>query len=287
MILVSGASGKTGRALLCALSALGQPVRAMIHHSSLAESIKHAGAVEVVVADMLSQNDWLQAAQGVQSIYHICPNMHPDEIAIGTAAIQAARHCEVAHFVFHSVLHPHAEAMPHHWKKMRVEEMLFESSLDFTILQPTSYMQNLLAYWQSITEEHHLVLPYSPPTRLSLVDLQDVATVAALVLTQPGHIGAIYELVGTPPLSQAEVAATLTHKLGFTVQVESISHFDWESQARDNSMSTYSIETLLKMFHYYENYGLCGSQNILAHLLQRQPTNLDEFIDRVIQNPLF
>ncbi len=45
-------------------------------------------------------------------------------------------------------------------------------------------------------------MPYSPETRLSLVDLEDVAQAAALVLTEPGYIGATIEVVGTPGMSQ-------------------------------------------------------------------------------------
>ena len=82
--------------------------------------------------------------------------------------------------------------MPHHWKKLRVEEMLFESRLPYTILQPATYMQNLLAYWCKIHEEGIFQLPYSVETRLSMVDLNDVAQAAAIVLTEPGHVGATY-----------------------------------------------------------------------------------------------
>ena len=65
------------------------------------------------------------------------------------------------HFVYHSVLHPQTEKMNHHWQKMRVEEMIFESGLPFTILQPAPYMQNLLAGWKSIVEDGVLRVPYS------------------------------------------------------------------------------------------------------------------------------
>ena len=76
-----------------------------------------------------------QAVQGVQAIYHICPNVSPDEIPIAEVLINAAQDAGVRRFVYHSVLKPQIESMPHHWKKLRVEEMLIESGMPYTILQ--------------------------------------------------------------------------------------------------------------------------------------------------------
>ena len=59
---------------------------------------------------------------------------------------EAARRAGIRHLVYHSVLHPQVEAMPHHWQKMRVEEQLFAAGLPYTILQPAAYMQNVLAH---------------------------------------------------------------------------------------------------------------------------------------------
>ena len=92
--------------------------------------------------------------------------------------------------------------MPHHWSKLPVEEMLFSSALDVTILQPTAYMQNCLSEWDRMVGSGIYRVPYPVETRLSLVDLDDVAEAAAIVLSDADHSGATYELVGTPPLSQ-------------------------------------------------------------------------------------
>jgi NAD(P)H dehydrogenase (quinone) len=56
-------------------------------------------------------------------------------------------------------------------------------------------------------------VPYSIQTRLSLVDLEDVAEAAATVLTNAGHSDGIYELAGTPPLSPIEIAETFGQAL--------------------------------------------------------------------------
>ena len=280
MILVTGAAGKTGRAVIRALTAKGEAVRALVHRPEQVRPVKEIGAREVVVGDMCVQTTMDEAAQGIQAVYHICPNVSPDEVAIGQAAIVAARSAGVKHFVYHSVLHPQVEAMPHHWRKLRVEEQLFESGLSYTILQPAAYMQNVLAHWDQIIEQGIYPVPYAVETRLSMVDLEDVAEAAAVVLTEPGHVGAIYELVGTKAMSQTEIATILGQHLGLPVRAEAVPLETWERRTRESGLGDYQVEALVKMFRYYQRYGFWGNPRVLGWLLGRPPTTFAAFVER-------
>ncbi len=281
MILVTGAAGKTGRALLRALRARGAAVRAWVRRPEQAPEVQQLGAQEVIVGDMRRPDRWPEALAGVQKVYHIPPNMHPDEETMAGLALTYARQAGVTHFVYHSVLHPQTEKMPHHWHKLRVEEMIFEAGIPFTILQPAPYMQNLLPYWPTIVGEGVYRVPYAPSTRLSLVDLEDVAEVGARVLTEPGHEGAIYELCGTPGMTQEEVATTLGRVLGRPVRAEKWPLDAWEAHARAAGLDPYARDALKRMFVYYERYGLWGNPNVLRWLLGREPTSLEAFVARV------
>jgi uncharacterized protein YbjT (DUF2867 family) len=281
MILVTGAAGKTGRAVIRALTAKGEAVRALVHRPEQVPLVEALGAQKVVVGDMRLQATVDQAAWGVLAVYHICPNVSPDEANIGQAAIVAARSAGIKHFVYHSVLHPQIEAMPHHWQKLRVEEQLFESGLSYTILQPAAYMQNVLAHWDQIMEQGVYPVPYAVETRLSMVDLEDVAEAAAVVLTEPGHVGATYELVGTEAMSQTEVATILGQHLGRPVRAEAVPLEMWERRARESGLGAYQVETLVKMFRYYERYGFWGNPRVLYWLLSRSPTSFAAFVERL------
>lgn len=282
MILITGAAGKTGRAIIQALTKRGETVRALVHRSDQTASIKALGVDDVIVGNLLDQSVIRQAVQDVRAVYHIAPNVSPDEVTIGRIIIAAAQSADVERFVFHSVLHPQIEAMPHHWRKMRVEELLFASGLPFTILQPTAYMQNVLASWKQIIENGKYSVPYAIETRLSLIDLEDIADAAAIVLTEPGHIGATIELVGTPPMSQREIAQTMADSLGRPVEAEVVSLEEWERVARSSGLGDYQILTLVKMFCYYESHGLIGNPNALSYLLRRSPTSFADFVKRII-----
>jgi uncharacterized protein YbjT (DUF2867 family) len=278
MLLVTGAAGKTGRAVIEALVTAGEEIRSLVYRQGHVQIVAELGVQDVMVGDMRQRAIWDQAVQGVRGIYHICPNVSPYEVTIGKHAIEAARAARVEQFVYHSVLHPQTEAMPHHWNKLRVEEMLFESGLSYTILQPTIYMQNILANWSQIIEQSVYSVPYSTDTSLSMVDLADVAKVAAMVLSSSENTGATYELVGEPEISPIEVAKILSQQLDREVRVESMSLSEWTKQAHANGLGDYQIETLTLMFQYYDRFSFRGNPQVLTWLLNRQPSNLTSFI---------
>jgi NAD(P)H dehydrogenase (quinone) len=277
MILVTGAAGKTGKAVIAAVAARGAEVRALVHRAAQTDEVTAQGAREVAVGGFDDPAALARAASGVTAIYHICPNVSPHEMAYAKAVVAAAKAAGVRRFVYHSVLHPQIEAMPHHWAKLRVEEMLLASGLDVTFLQPTAYMQNILAGWRSIVEDGIYRVPYPVETRISLVDLRDVAQAAALVLTEPGHGGATYALVGTAPLTQTEVADALSAALGRPVRAVAEPVEAWEARARAAGMGDYQRDTLAAMFRSYAANGLAGNSNVLGWLLGRRPGTLGEF----------
>ena len=280
MILLTGAAGKTGKAILKNLGQHGVRVRSLVRSAKQAEEIKNLGSADIFIGDLRDPEALARAMTGVSRIYFICPNMAPDELEIGKNLVDIARSSGVSRFVYHSVFHPQIEAMPHHWQKMRMEEFLFTSGLDFTILQPCAYMQNILGSWKSITEQGIYPIPYATTSRISIVDLADIAAVAEVVLTQRVHSGAIYELAGPEPLSQDEVAQTLSNELAREVKAVALDRQQWKENAQQSGMNELTISTLVKMFEYYENYGLTGNSNVLNYLLKRPATRFVEFLRR-------
>lgn len=298
MILITGAAGKTGREVIRALFARGHAVRALVHRDQQARLVQSLGARETVVGDMRDEATLREAVRGVRAVYHICPNISSDEVAIGRVTIAAAEAAEVEQFVFHSVLHPQIEDMPHHWNKLRVEEMLLLSKLPYTILQPSNYMQNIvmglqpgdyvenvLAGWRAIVERGVYGVPYSVEsrTRWNMVDLEDIAQAAAVVLGEPGYLGATYELAGPDTLTQTQIAEMLSKKLGRTVQAEQVTMEAWTRQALSSGMNSYKIQTLLKMFRYYDRCDFLGNSHVLELLIGHAPTTFEAFVERTIR----
>ena len=279
-ILVTGAAGKTGRAAISALQERGAYVRALVHRPQQAASLHALGVDDVVSGDLMDKDLLALAFEDVSSVYHVCPNMPPGEVDIANRVIAAARATDVQHLVYHSVLHPQTEAMPHHWRKLRVEERLFESGIPFTILQPAPYMQNVLAHRRHIVQAGELPVPYAAATRLGLVDLLDLGAAAATVLLEPGHQDAVYELVGEAGLSQIDVAALLGQQIGRSVEVTEVPLEAWQAEAEARGLGRYQVDNLVRMFQYYEAHGLTGNPTVLRWLLGRAPTSFASFARR-------
>lgn len=254
MIAVTGAAGKTGRAVLAALAARGVETRALVRSGQV------AGATETVRADLADATQVATALAGVSAVYVIAPNVHPSEPSLVANVLAAG----VPQVVYHSVLHPAVEAMPHHWAKARSEELLLASGAEWTILQPGAYAQNL-------RPAEVLRVPYSVDARFAFVDLLDVAFVAARVLTEDGHSYATYELAGPELLSVADVAASLG------VRAEREDPNEWYL---DTELRGYARDALGAMFLYYDAHGLVGNSRVLASLLGREPTRVAEVLAR-------
>ena len=221
MIAVLGGHGKTGRAVCAALADRDVATRA------------------------LGRADWVDLAAALRhcaAAYLIAPNLHPDEPAYVAEVLDALRSAGVGRVVYHSVASPYVPAMPHHLGKAVSEDLVRRSGLDWTILQPGAYLQNL-----DLTGP--LDLPYSPDVPFGFLDLADLGRAAAVVLTEAGHGGATYELA-----TRVATVRELADEAGMPVRgVPDPGTHPW----------------LSAMFAYYDDHGLPVGTRVLAALLGR------------------
>lgn len=280
MILVTGAAGKTGKTIISYLIKSGISVKALINKNEYKQKLSGLGVDDFVIGNMNEQAVIRKALKGVSSVYHICPNANPNEYQIGKLIIDEAIKAGLQHFMYHSVLHPQISDMPHHWNKLLVEEMLIKSGLQYTILQPAIYMQNILPQIEEILQKREIELPYNTETRLSMVDLEDVGEVLSKVVLNCAHYYAVYPLVGVQSITYQEICETISQNFGIDIKIRNISIESWEKKAYSLGMPAEKISILSRMFDYYNKFGLIGNKNNLDILLNRQPTDFDQFINR-------
>jgi uncharacterized protein YbjT (DUF2867 family) len=245
-IVVAGAGGKTGRAVADAVAAAGWEVVRL-------------GRADGDLSDPATLR---RACEGADALYHLAPNMAADEVAMGAHALAAAR-VHGVRLVYHSVLAPAVEAMPHHWRKAQVESMLRAApDVAWTILQPAPYLQNLLPFLDEARATGRFRLPYDPTRPLAMVDLTDVGTAAVTVLAEPDHVHATWELCGEAAVTHTSVAEAIG------VRVERVPPDRWPGAGPD----------LVAMFRFYDDHGLVGSTAALRSLLGREPSGLTDFL---------
>ena len=237
---------------------------------------------EVLVGDLAEPGFLARAMQGARCVYHVGPTLHPQERAIGFAAVDAARAAQVQHFVFSSVLHAIITDLLQHEIKRDVEEYLLASGLDFTILQPANYM--LPFRLKPVFEDHVFRLTWSLDRRQSMVDLEDVADAAALVLGEPDrHNGATYELAGPGRLTAHDIGRILTGVLDREIAVEQIDTAAFVRSrfgGSDTETFRYQERAAQAIAARYSAREFVSNPNVLTWLLGRASTSFEAFARR-------
>ena len=283
-VLVTAGFGNQAHAVIPRLRDAGFRVRAMRARNRPGRGPLDLGAHELVVGDAANADDAARALDGVHGVYHVGPTFHPRELQMGMNMIEQAHRAGVEHFVFSSVLHPIVTGLPQHAIKRDIEERLVQSGLNFTILQPSDYMQ--VSVQGYMAERGVFMLGFDLDRRQALVDLEDVADVLARVMTEGrAHYGATYELTSNDCLTGHEIADALSRATGRQVIAQQ-SHISDEQLAHffgvsDLSTVSYQVNTLKSVNAWYDKFDFVGNGNVMRMLLRREPTSYREFARRV------
>jgi uncharacterized protein YbjT (DUF2867 family) len=281
MLLLTGANGRTGRAVLAALAARDVEVRAFVRNPAQTDELRALGAAEVVVGDMQDAASVDTAVAGCSTVVHIGPPMHPDEVGITRSFVDASLTHGVDRFVYYSVMHPFRRDVRHHSLKLDATEMIVDSGVDYTILEPSRYMQHLEPMWSKVRDEGVHAMPFGIDKRFSVVDLLDLAEATAIVATEPDHLYATYELAGPQPLSQSDMAATLSKVLGRPVEARQTPLDAMAEAAAARGVGADRIEQMRVMNAHYDRHGFLGNPNVLTWLLGRSPVSFQAYVERL------
>ena len=280
-ILLTGANGKTGRAVLSALADLRADIRVFIRDEGQWPELQALGASDYAVGDMQDVASIEQALDACEKIIHIGPPMHPDEQTMTGYFLAAARQSGIKHFIYYSVMHPLRREVRHHRLKLDTEESVIESGLPYTIVQPIRYMQHLLPIWPRVLEEGVHAMPFSTEVKFNVVDLQDLAEAVAIVAMEEGHQYESYELAGPESLSQQDMAAIIADVISKPVLAEAISLQQVRATALARGMSEDRAEQMVIMNRHYDQFGFLGSPNVLSWVLGRKPGTYRDFVRRI------
>jgi uncharacterized protein YbjT (DUF2867 family) len=266
--------------MVAALVARNARVRALVRRPAAGDELRALGAAEIVVGDLFDREALAVAVRGAAQVLHICPPMHPQEDALARTLIDLCLAAGTGRFVLYSVLHPLLADVPHHHRKLMAERYLVDSGLAATILQPSRYMQHLVPMWPAVLASGVHAMPFSTTSRLSVVDLHDLAEATAKVVTEPGHDGATYQFAGPDALSQDDIAAILSELLGCPIRAAAKPLDDALREATAAGFPPERVETIRLMNAHYDAHGLVGNPNVLRWLLGREPTRFRDFVRR-------
>ncbi|MGY4103886.1 NmrA family NAD(P)-binding protein [Nocardia sp. R16R-3T] len=284
MILVTGGSGRAGRHIVRTLADNGLDVKAMGTGSHM-EELKEIGVADIYIGDLNKVSDIRESLQSVDKVIFISPAFSGSEFYMGKYLIDEALNAGVEQFIFHSAAHPCLSVLLHHEQKRRIEEYLMleglSGNLNFTIIQPPSYMYNFLSGFDEQTNKYRSY--YAVDSRLTFVDPLDVAEVVVKIVDEGDkHRGATYELAGTDYLSARELVDIYNEVTGSNATCE---RMDVEAfLALYKLEDVYARAGFTAMSDTYSKYGLHSNSNVLEWMLGRRPTTFREFLQRTLNS---
>lgn len=212
MILVIGGRSKIGAALIAELLSRGQQVRALTRAGEPADGAPEG--VEAVTGDLADEGSLVTAMEGIEKVF-LLSSPHPDAVSWHRNAIDAARRTEVQLLVRSSILGADRESAAELISAHTTCDRYLESSgLPHVIMRPNLFLQNIPESTVPSIDGSGNFYVDAGRARISMVDTRDAAAVAAVVLTEPGHAGAHYDVTGPQALSYMDVAAKLTSATG-------------------------------------------------------------------------
>ncbi|WSE10486.1 NAD(P)H-binding protein [Streptomyces sp. NBC_01445] len=219
-VLVTGATGRIGRAVIAELLAAGVPVRALTRNPATAGL---PAQVEVVAGDFTEPESLDPALQGVRSVFLLWTA--PPATAEAVIKRLASRARRVVFLSSpHRIDHPFFQ-QPNPMARMHaeIERLITAGGLESTFIRPGMFTSNAQLWWAPTIRDGGVVRwPYGA-AETAPIDERDLAAVAARTLYEEGHAGGDYVLTGPESLSQAEQVGVIGSVLGRQIPFEELS----------------------------------------------------------------
>lgn len=273
MILVLGASGHVGSALVEELTARGARFRAAYRTAERVGKARRAG-VDAVQLDYLDPGSLDAALDGVEKLFLVAPpveRLEQLERGVVEAAVRAGRPHLVKISVWGAPTAEFTFGRPHR----AIEGLVRSSSLPWTFLRPNDYMQNILASAPSIAATGVHAFPEGGP--VSAVHVGDVARAAAAVLTGAGHEGKAYELTGPEALTYQDRLRFLSEASGRQLAYVAPPDDDWRKAALGFGLPEYLVDALIDVQRHYRGGNAARVTRDVESLTGRAPLGYRAF----------
>jgi uncharacterized protein YbjT (DUF2867 family) len=276
--MILGATGQVGTPLTEQLGRLGAPFRAVVRNDAAAQRIRDLGG-EPVRADMTQPETLAEHMRGISKLFLLTPG-EPNQVEVQNRLVDLAKRSDVESIVKLSVYTAEPQSpcsiSRWHWHN---DEYLKASGVDWTILYPHTFMQNqAMQFGQTIREHDLMRAAVGPDKRFSMIDVRDVADVAAGVLTTEGHGGESYLITGPEALSYADCAEKLSAALGRRIAYEEITPGSALAMLTSAGLPFWLAEALVELFTMYDTGALNPITDLVSTLAGHPARSYDDFL---------
>lgn len=264
--LVLGATGKTGRRITARLRLQGTPVR----------SASRSGRTPF---DWATPSTWGPALDGVAAVYVVAPGV-PGPVH---DFVRQAESAGVDHLVLLSGRGADTWGGTDFGRDMRdAEEAVRGSAVGWTVLRPNNFAQNFdEELWHAPLLEGELALPAGNVGE-PFIDIEDVAEVAAAVLTDPRpHAGRTYELSGPRAITFAEAAELISRAADTPITYRQIPAAEYRAALVARGLTDDDAHHIAEMFVMMDRGLLAGTTDGVATVLGRAPRTFEDYVVRI------
>jgi uncharacterized protein YbjT (DUF2867 family) len=281
-ILVTGAAGLSGRAVVEEFVRRKTPVRALVRDAHQGDDLALRSGVQVVVGDMMRPQSLGPALHGIERALMIS-SANDALLETQCTFIDAAARAGVGHVVKFSGAESGIGFDPYNFRFTRnheqIERYLESSGVGWTHLRPSQFMQVYLRSAATVAQRGVLALP-AGDIRLSPVDIADIAKVAFFLLTTDGHTGRSYPMTGPQALTMTQIAALIADARGKPVTYLSVS----PEQSRAAMIAAGAAEYVADALYDQAVERLKHPQSRVSldthHTFGIQPTTFAQFVRR-------
>ena len=283
VILVIGGRSKIGAALIGELLGRGQRVRALARAGEAAGSL--SAAAEAVTGDLADEGSLVTAMARIEKVF-LLSSPHPDAVSWHRNAIDAARRTQVQLLVRSSILGADRESPAEFISAHTTcDRYLEDSGLPYVIVRPNLFLQNIPESTIPSIDASGTFYADAGEARISMVDTRDVAAVAALALTEPGHAGARYDVTGPEALSYTDVAAKLTSAMGRHISYVGASDDAVRQALLGAGLTKWFASALVGLYQDYRRSGTGGYAAQVTGTVQwltgRPARSLDDLLGEI------
>ena len=276
MILITGATGKTGSATAKSLGEKGETFRALIRNEEKKEGLESLGG-EVVIGSIENTEVVNQSMQGVKTVLVLLPNSE-SQLALEKQLVDSAKQAGVERIVKMSSIEATPDATsPIPKLHLESEEYIKQSGLAWTMIKPNFYMQNLLASAGTIKDQGKIFLPMGEG-KTGMIDTTDVGTVIAKVLSEDGHESMNHEITGPEILSFYEVAEIFSRALGKQVDYVDVPMDAYKETLGQFLTNQWHLDAVIDLFKGIAEGGIEDKTNTFNELTGETPKSLSQFL---------
>jgi NAD(P)H dehydrogenase (quinone) len=277
-VLITGATGDTGRAAVRESLALGLDVRAMAHGADTRmETLAILGA-EVVTGDMLEIDTIRAAMEGIDAAYFVWP-VKPGLIEAAVNFAQAAREAGVSTIINLSQRSANRTSKSNSCRDSFITEQVFNwSGLPLIHLRPTYFLEWLLYPWQlPFIRQGILRLPAGKGRHSPIAADDQGRAVAALLKNPKAYVGKTIPLSGPVEMDHEQMAAELTEALGRKITFMDIPIDEYCASIATMGVPPYVVQHFAGAMEDYQNGHMSGSDNNIEQLTGLKPMTVGEY----------